>query len=89
MKYEKLFKDDQKFLEGPYYRKHLNKIWNEETKITTAIPCNDYMQQLSIDTSIGNPNFHFRKKKILLVIAIKTNNLYNEATPKRISQLST
>ena len=33
MKYEKLFKDDQKFLEGPYYRKHLNKIWNEETKI--------------------------------------------------------
>ena len=49
----------------------------------------DYMQQLSIDTSICNPNFRFRKEKILLVIDIKTNNLNNEATTKRISQLST
>ena len=65
MKYKKWFRDYQKFLEEPYYRKDLNKICNEEAKIQIAIPCNNYRQQLSFDRSIDNCNFHFMKKKIL------------------------
>ena len=54
MKYEEWFKHYRIFLEGPYYRKHLNKICGEEAKIQLAIPGSDYMQQLSFDRRNDN-----------------------------------
>ena len=84
-KYKEWIKHYQEFLEG----KQPNKICNEEAKIQLAIPCDDYMQQLSFDRSIDDCNFCFRKKNMLLVIDNKTNNLNNKITPKRINQLWT
>ena len=43
------------------------------------------MQQLSFNRSINNSNIRFRKKKILLVIDDKTNNLKTKTTPKIIN----
>ena len=65
---------------GPKYRKHPNSIWRQVAKTQLIIPLNDHIQQLSFNRSINNSNFHFRRKKILLVIDDKTNNLKTKST---------